>query len=635
MIINYKKNNVTLCVNILKCSTTSKTNLIHILYVARLLCCNIKTSVELTLGAKFYFKPRLILKTNFLKQLNFKNRKIINYTLIVLIITLQIIGLLVWYNETSNESKLLKRLEDNNLANQIGNQTSSLNSSILKSQNFFTTYLHSKKEEDLKNYFKAIVDIKSDLESLELNIDKNINFNNLIQNKKNTEKNSIKLRHTIDSIISNNSLSKNNELKTPYLFNPFLYNNILDSVKTKTFISVDSVAKKGLLGRLIGAISGKIEVQKEHSNTVITMKYKDKVKTGTIEEQLKRLFQTTNYYYQKEFEKLKTTFASLRESDIQLMQLNNELLALSQNLIPEYNLTANKLKAQSHDELKQQFNTNKAIRSYSIAAIIILMFIISILLFGLSRLSFAYEKRLALAQEKISKSLEFKSKIMGMISHEIRSPLNIISLFSKKIGQSIKDDNLKDNFKSIEFTTNSLLLLSNQILEYSKNEGQKLTLQNKKFNLEEEVKNILSTISSFVESKKNTLNIKIDLNSNEEVYGDVTKIHQLFYNIIGNANKFTENGIIEVLVTQKIISDFELECNVTIQDNGIGISRDELANVFNSFYQANNQNTRELGIGLGLNLCKEIVELFDGTIAIESQENEGTKVSFNIILTRN
>jgi signal transduction histidine kinase len=125
------------------------------------------------------------------------------------------------------------------------------------------------------------------------------------------------------------------------------------------------------------------------------------------------------------------------------------------------------------------------------------------------------------------------------------------------------------------------------------------------------------------------------LNSNEEVYGDVTKIHQLFYNIIGNANKFTENGIIEVLVTQKIISDFELECNVTIQDNGIGISRDELANVFNSFYQANNQNTRELGIGLGLNLCKEIVELFDGTIAIESQENEGTKVSFNIILTRN
>jgi signal transduction histidine kinase len=178
---------------------------------------------------------------------------------------------------------------------------------------------------------------------------------------------------------------------------------------------------------------------------------------------------------QNKFEKLKTTFASLRESDIQLMQLNNELLALSQNLIPEYNLTANKLKAQSHDELKQQFNTNKAIRSYSIAAIIILMFIISILLFGLSRLSFAYEKRLALAQEKISKSLEFKSKIMGMISHEIRSPLNIISLFSKKIGQSIKDDNLKDNFKSIEFTTNSLLLLSNQILEYSKNEGQKLT----------------------------------------------------------------------------------------------------------------------------------------------------------------
>lgn len=583
----------------------------------------------------FYLKRKLILKTIFFRELKFKDRKIINSILIVLIIALQIIALLVWYNETSNEDKLMKSFDNSALADKVSNQTSEINTAIVKSQDLFSNYIKSRKESDLNNYFESITNLKLALNNLEINTKSNKEFQHLVEKKKSIEKDIVKLNSTIDSIMNTQISRSNSEIVGSFEFNPFLYNKILDSIKTKTYISVDSVAKRGLLSRLVNAFSGKIEVQKEHSNTVITMKYKDQVKTGTIDEQLKRAFQTTNYYYLKEFEKLKKEFAGLREKDIQLMNLNNELLFHSQKIVPQYNFAANELKEQSQDNLKRQFITNKAIRNYSIAAIIILMFVVSIILFGLSRISFAYEKKLAKAQEKISKSLEFKSKIMGMISHEIRSPLSIISLYSKKIGQSLKDDDLKDNFKSIEFTTNSLLLLSNQILEYSKNEGQKLSLKNKKFNLQNEVTNILSTISSFVEIKKNVLNTKIDLDNGEEVYGDVTKIHQLFYNIIGNANKFTENGIIEVLVTQKIISDFELECNVTIQDNGIGISKDELANVFNSFYQANNQNSRELGIGLGLNLCKEIVELFDGTITIESQENQGTKVSFNIILTRN
>lgn len=554
--------------------------------------------------------------------------------MIVLIIALQVIALLVWYNETSNENKLMKSFDNSQQANNISNQTTQVNMAIMKSQDLFSNYLQSKKESDLNNYFKSISNLKLAIDSLKINTSSNKEFQQLLLDKKNTEKDIVKLNSTIDSIMNTQINSSTNEIATNFEFNPFLYNKILDSIKTKTYISVDSVAKRGLLSRLVNAFSGKIEVQKEHSNTVITMKYKDQVKTGTIDEQLKRAFQTTNYYYKKEFEKLKKAFIGLREKDIQLMNLNNELLFHSQKLVPQYNFAANKLKEQSHDNLKRQFSTNKAIRNYSIAAIIILMFVVSIILFGLSRISFAYEKRLALAQEKISQSLAFKSKIMGMISHEIRSPLSIISLYSKKIGQSLKESDLKENFKSIEFTTNSLLLLSNQILEYSKNEEQKLTLKNKKFNLQDEVNNILSTISSFVESKKNVLNIKTNLNTDEEVYADITKIHQLFYNIIGNANKFTENGIIEVYVTQKIISEFELECSVVIKDNGIGIAKDELANVFNTFYQANNQNSRELGIGLGLNLCKEIVELFEGTIAIESNENEGTKVSFNLFLTR-
>ena len=104
------------------------------------------------------------------------------------------------------------------------------------------------------------------------------------------------------------------------------------------------------------------------------------------------------------------------------------------------------------------------------------MIVISIILAFITRLTFAYETRLEAAQEKIKQNLSFKNKIVGMISHEIRSPLNIISVYSKGIRKMIKDEDLQDSLKTIEFTTNSLSLLANQILEFSKNENKKMQL---------------------------------------------------------------------------------------------------------------------------------------------------------------
>ncbi|MEN0008002.1 HAMP domain-containing sensor histidine kinase [Flavobacterium nitrogenifigens] len=570
-----------------------------------------------------------------LKTLQFQDRKVVHYTLLVCIILLQIIAVVIWYNETANEDKITNAFQDIGRANRVSQFTGKINNSIIQSQEHFIDYISTKDQKALNDYIGALQHTSALIDSLNLDAKTSKTFQNLLAKKEKTATDMVKIKASIDSIINHQIYPQRSDVAAPYRFDSFDFNKTLDSINTNTFIKVDSISKKGLLSRLIAAFSGKIEIQKEQLNTVVTMKYKDKVITGTLEEQMKYMFQTTNKYYANEFQKLKAAFLKLNGKDLELIRFNNELLALSQNTLPNFTKAANDLKLNNEKSLQDQFKTNKAIRSYSIIAVIILMFVVSLILFGFTRLAFEYEKRLTTAQEKIRQSLSFKNRIMGMISHEIRSPLNILSIYSKKVSASVKDNDVKENFKSIQFTTDSLLLLSNQILEYSKEENHKPELKHKNFHLKSEISQIITAMGSLVESKGNKLAVKSDLDTDYEVYSDAAKIHQLFYNIIGNANKFTEKGLIKVTIEQGNTSDYEVDLKVMIEDNGMGISENDLQNIFESYYQGTvSGKVSDLGVGLGLNLCKEIIELFEGEIKVESQQGKGTKVLFNLILSK-
>lgn len=579
-------------------------------------------------------------KTDPLKPINFKTlqfryRKAIHYALLACIISLQVIAVVLWYNETTNEDKIDSAFKDIDRANAVSQYTGKINNSIIKSQEHFIDYISTKKQSSLDNYVGLLQQTSKLIDSLNFNTQTSEAFKSLLAKREKAAADMVKIKSSIDSIINYQAYPHRKDVAAPYHFDRFNYDKTLDSVNTSTFMKVDSVSKKGLLSRLLAAFSGKIEIQKEQLNTVVTMKYKDKVITGTLEEQMKYLSQITNRYYENEFLKLKAAFLKLNNKDLELIKFNSELLAMSEIILPDFTNAAQNLKLNNEKSLKDQFKTNKAIRNYSILAVIFLMLIISLILFGFTRLAFEYEKRLTTAQEKIRQSLNFKNRIMGMISHEIRSPLSILSLYSKKIGASVKDEEVKENFKSIQFTTDSLLLLSNQILEYSKEENHKPELKHKNFHLKSEIEQIVTAMGSLVESKGNKLIVESYLDTNYEVYSDAAKIHQLFYNIIGNANKFTEKGLIKVNIQQDGTSDYEVDLKVTIEDNGMGISENDLQNIFESYYQGTvSGKVSDLGIGLGLNLCKEIVELFEGKIEVESKEGQGTKIMFNLILSK-
>lgn len=138
---------------------------------------------------------------------------------------------------------------------------------------------------------------------------------------------------------------------------------------------------------------------------------------------------------------------------------------------------------------------------------IFLMLLILIALFWLTRLAFNYEKQLITAQQKLLQNLSFKNRIVGMISHEIRSPLNIISIYSRNLLKHVTDNDTKESLQAIDFTTHSLSLLANQILDFSKNENKSLTLNKSTFNLKTELNDITKSLTRFAEHNGNKLTV--------------------------------------------------------------------------------------------------------------------------------
>ena len=568
-----------------------------------------------------------------LLKLKFTQRKIIHYALLASVILLQVIVVIIWYNETTNESKITKTINSLNSLNEISNFTSKINNSFIDSQRSFTAYTSNKNQASLEKHIVSLKEIRNLIDSLNLVTIKDKEFMKILAEKQQLGSEISALKSDIDSIITIQLGLNTNSAAKNFKLNKFEYKNILNSIDIESYIKTDSVSRKGLFSRIGDALAGTINVQKEQLNITVTMKYMNKIVSGSIEDQIGNLFTVTNKYYENQFINLKNSFASLDEQNSKLIELNNKLQTLLPEIMLNYNRSLNVLQKDTQKQLQSQYETNKKVKNYTIVMLIVLMFVISIILLSFTRMAFKYEKILTTAQTQIRQSLNFKNRIMGMISHEIRSPLSIISIYSKMIGSSVKDPEIKETFESIQFTTNSLLLLANQILEYSKDENQSPKLKNKNFYLKSEITQIISSMSSLVETKGNKIEVNSNLISDYEVYSDATKIHQLFYNIIGNANKFTKDGLISVTIDLQNVKDKDLNLKVIIQDNGIGISENDLKNIFELYYQGIvSGKVNDLGVGLGLNLCKEIVELFGGEISIQSEEGDGTKVVFNLIL---
>lgn len=235
--------------------------------------------------------------------------------------------------------------------------------------------------------------------------------------------------------------------------------------------------------------------------------------------------------------------------------------------------------------------------------------------------------------EITKKSAELKQQFLANMSHEIRTPLNAIIGFAKLLDQNIKDSKEKGYIQTILSSSNTLLVLINDILDLSKIEAGKMEIKYTPVDIKNLIKEILKLFSIRAEEKNLELKLDIEKNFPYKVYLDSTRLRQIFLNIVGNAIKFTEKGLVKIIVRNHPSEKSKNLTDITIKvkDTGIGIPGEQQNKIFNTFTQVSGQSHRKYGgTGLGLSITKKLVEIMGGMLYFESEMGIGSEFTVEI-----
>lgn len=236
--------------------------------------------------------------------------------------------------------------------------------------------------------------------------------------------------------------------------------------------------------------------------------------------------------------------------------------------------------------------------------------------------------------EVTKQTAELKQQFFANMSHEIRTPLNAIIGFANLLEkENFQNNQITEYVKTITSSSNTLLVLINDILDLTKIDAGKLEIKNEPVNLVSIINDVKTMLSIKLNEKNLNLFLELDPTIPYKLYLDETRIRQILINLIGNAIKFTETGYVKIKAYHKFSKKSQGLSNIFIEviDTGIGIPEEQQKIIFESFSQVSGQSFRKYGgTGLGLSITKRLVEAMGGEIKLSSQKDIGSTFSFII-----
>ena len=246
-------------------------------------------------------------------------------------------------------------------------------------------------------------------------------------------------------------------------------------------------------------------------------------------------------------------------------------------------------------------------------------------------------KELRSARDAADEAARIKGEFLANMSHEIRTPMNGVITASELAMAGDLPSKAAHYLKIIHSSGQTLLNIINDILDFSKIEAKKMRIDKSPFNLHLLISEVIELFIDQMIDKQIECILDVSFDIKSELIGDPLRLKQIFTNLVGNALKFTsKKGIIQLGVMSQELNEQDITLHFFVQDTGIGIQADHLENLFEPFHQADTSITKNYGgTGLGLTICKQLIELMNGKIWVDSTFGKGTTFHFTAVFAYN
>jgi signal transduction histidine kinase/CheY-like chemotaxis protein len=498
---------------------------------------------------------------------------------------------------------------------------------LYQAENNSRLYAVTADKEYIKKFSLQIQKVSAYLSELNISVDDGVltpDFKRLVKQKKQKTENYLKLRKLTDSLVIGFAQLG---LVDREAVDKIALPKAKQEVKTVT--SFDTIKHqpapgKKFFGRLADAFSSKdkkdtsVTIIKTEKNVVINQDVRsfNRLQLKKIEEYYKRLYANSS---------------KLKSDEKEILLLNNKLVIEIISILNIFKKEEINYVTEGRALLGNELLTDiNALDGITIINISLLVSLVVIILYNIIKL-YKNEKVLIGLGKRASQDSHSKSRFLANMSHEIRTPLNSVVGFSEQLSKSTLTAEQVDQVNAIRNSSEMLLALVNEILDFSKYEVGKINLEDEPFLPEDEIMEVFNSMNVLAVNKNLLLENKVSLEQGICLSGDRLRLKQLIMNLLTNAIKFTASGKVTLKVNLMMHGKKHGVLKVQVEDTGIGIAPEDLEFIFDEFAQVySSTKVRQQGTGLGLAICKKIVELQGGKISVSSAIGKGSIFSFEI-----